>query len=190
MPSPAPRISAIVLAAGESKRFGPPNKLLTDWNGKPLIRSVVETVLSAGPTETIVVTGHDKGRIEEALAGLPVRLAHNERFERGMGASIAVGVESADPDAEGLWIVLGDMPRLARDTLARVLQAFEGPDSIIVPQSGDREGNPVLFGSAYRSELAALDGNLGARSVVEAHRERTRFVEVEEAQLEDLDEPS
>lgn len=183
------RISAIVLAAGTSKRFGPENKLLIDWRGKPMIGHVVETVLAAEPGEVIVVIGHEAELIEAALSGLPVRFAFNERYMEGMGTSIACGVRAASPEADGFLIVLGDMPQVTAGLCSGLSAAFCSAKNgaICVPFDGEREGNPVLFDARYRAELCALSGDVGARRIVQAHAPMKVLIEAPQRALSDVD---
>lgn len=182
-------VAAIVLAAGSSSRFREGNKLLSDFGGEPLIRRVVSTVLKAGLPDVLVVLGHQAPSILMALDGLPIRHVENREHREGMGSSIAAGVSSAT-GASGFLIVPGDMPWLSVDTLKQIIERFgEGhPERIVAPRASGRQGNPVLFGSAYLEKLCAWSGNRGARGVLEAHRGEVVWVEVAEKDLEDLDE--
>lgn len=167
------RVGAIVLAAGSSRRAGPVNKLLHPIDGQPMVRRVVQTVLDAGLEPCLVVLGHEADRIRSALGGLPVDFVLNEDHEEGMGTSIARGVEAMKAtDAEAAFIVLGDMPRLRADDLAR-LHAAHGASTrhlIIAPEAGEgdarRLGNPVLWPRRYFGELMALRGDRGAKGIL------------------------
>jgi molybdenum cofactor cytidylyltransferase len=185
----SPNISAIVLAAGTSKRFGAENKLLIDWGGKPMIRHVVETVLAADPGEVVVVTGHEADRIESALAGLPVRFAFNERYQEGMGTSIACGVRAASPHTYGFLIALGDMPNLKQDHYHALIARFRdvGGMSAVISQGGQVLTCPAIFPSGSRSQLAGLAGDKGARAVWQLSPQPPIPVGVSSAQLEDTD---
>jgi len=85
-------LSAIVLAAGSSRRMGNANKLLLPYKDRPVIAHTVESILAAGIEQIIVVTGHQSQQIAQALTGLPVRLTHNSHYEEGMTGSIQAGV--------------------------------------------------------------------------------------------------
>ena len=116
-PREAPRrvessgLHAIVLAAGRSSRMGGPNKLLAGFDGVPLVRRTVDTVVGAVPGSVTVVTGHQAERIEEALAGLDVRIVHNPDHADGLSSSLKAGISSLPVDVAGALIVLADMPR-------------------------------------------------------------------------------
>ena len=91
----------VVLAAGQSRRMGGPNKLMALFSGKPLIRRTVETSLAAKAAGTIVVTGHQAGRIREALHGLDAATVHNPDFAGGLSGSLKAGISAVREGAAG-----------------------------------------------------------------------------------------
>src|SRR5262249_22248058 len=92
------RIAAVVLAAGRSTRMGGPNKLLAEIRGRPLVRITVETALASRADPVIVVTGHERDRVEQALAGLDVRLVHNPDYADGLSTSLKAGIAAVPPE--------------------------------------------------------------------------------------------
>jgi molybdenum cofactor cytidylyltransferase len=182
-------ISAIVLAAGLSRRMGSA-KLLLDLQGQPVIRrSVAPLVGVVG--EIVVVTGIEDSALREALAGLPVRFAVNPQPEQGQGTSIACGVRALGSSTRAAFVVLGDQPRLPAGLMSALLDALERSGKPIVAPvyHGGVQGNPVLFASEVFGELAALDGDAGARAVVNARPERVERVAIDAAMPRDLDTP-
>ena len=163
------RLAVIVLAAGQSSRFGPENKLTAPFGGAPIIRRAAAAACDAGVDAVLVVTGNERDAIAAALEGLDVRLVHNPAWERGMGSSIATGVAALDEATDGVFIVPGDMPFLSPqlfDALKTVfaqneLQAVVFPTTV----SGEQR-NPVLWPRKYFSELSALDGQSGAKRLL------------------------
>jgi len=171
-------IAGIVLAAGQSSRARPKNKLLHTVGGKPMVRCVSETALAAGLDPVVVVTGFGAEKIRAALAGLDVAFVHNDDFARGMGGSIGRGVAALPPDAAAAVILLGDMPEIAPATIKALIGAFDaaaGKD-ICVPVAEGRRGNPVLFGRAHFGALGAIHGDRGGKGIVAANP--SRVVEV------------
>lgn len=170
-------IAGIVLAAGQSSRARPKNKLLHAVGGKPMVRRVTETALTAGLDPVIVVTGFEAEKIQAALAGLDVAFVHNDDFAHGMGGSIGHGVAALPPDAAAAVILLGDMPEIASATIKALIGAFAaaGKD-ICVPVAEERRGNPVLFGRAHFGALGAIHGDRGGKGIVAANP--SRVVEV------------
>ncbi len=98
---PAPekghRIAGLVLAAGRSTRMGGPNKLLEEINGRALVRIATDHVLASGARPVIVVTGHQRERVERALAGLAVTFVHNPDFADGLSTSLKAGIAACRP---------------------------------------------------------------------------------------------
>lgn len=187
--SAAAPVPALVLAAGMSRRAGPVNKLLIDVNGRPMVAAVAERVLAAGFAPVHVVTGFEAARVEAALSDLDVVFVHNPDFEEGMASSIRHGVGALADDAAGVLIVLGDMPWVTVATLA-ALSADVAADAIRRPVMDGRPGNPVLFGRRFFAELVALDGDRGAKLVIQTHADAVTDVAVADPGIfRDLDQP-
>ena len=181
-------IAAIVLAAGFGRRMGR-QKLLLDLRGKPVIRWSVETVV-AHAADTVVVTGHDDAAVRAALDGLAVRYAVNPRPQAGQGSSIAVGAAALEPSTAAALVVLGDQPRLPDGVIARLLAERERTGkAIVAPLYRGVQGTPVLFTADIFGELRALDGDVGARAVVQRQPERVAHVAIDAPMPPDVDTP-
>ena len=183
------RIAAIVLAAGASQRFGPKNKLLEEIDGLPLVAHATDAAIGAGADPVLVITGHEADAVRSALADRRVHFVHNERHRDGMGSSIAAGA-SALEDADGVLIVLGDMPSLRSHHVRSVLEALaeSGPGAICLPRHAGQRGHPVGFGRDFFDDLARLRGDVGARALLETHPDAVVELELNDpAVLLDLD---
>lgn len=186
----APRVTAIVLAAGKSSRMGT-NKLLADVNGEPMIRRTVAAVGQA-VDHTIVVTGRDKEEIERALEGVSVSFVHNSDFAEGLSTSLKRGIEVAPTETDAAIIALGDMPLVTPDTVRRLIAAYNPAEhrSICVPVYKGERGNPVLWGRQNFEALAGLEGDKGARVLFRTHSDEIVEVEMlDESVLMDADTP-
>ncbi|GBD44765.1 Molybdenum cofactor cytidylyltransferase [bacterium HR40] len=186
------RIAALVLAAGRSTRMGGENKLLLEVGGKAMVRRVVEALAASPARPIVVVTGHERERIEAALVGLPVTFVHNPAYCEGLSTSLRAGIEALPEDCDGTLVCLGDMPRLTAPLIERLLGAFapERGQSIVVPTCGGRRGNPVLFGRAFFDEMKRIAGDVGARHILLAYPEAVVEVETgDPAVLVDVDTP-
>lgn len=174
------RVAAVVLAAGRSRRMAPRNKLLeSDSHGVPMIARVVDAVAASGISPILVVTGHERERVEAALAGRPVLFAHAEDYAQGLSASLRAGIAAVPPDCEGALVALGDMPLVAPGDLQRILAAFDPEEgrAIVQPTFRGKQGNPVLWGREFFPAMQRLAGDVGARHLVGRHADR--LVEVE-----------
>ena len=172
-------LSGIVLAAGSSSRMEGANKLLLPWQEQCVLQVVVEQICEVGLGEVVVVTGHQRAEVEEALSRYPVRQVHNPNFDEGMAASIRVGVEAAVSE-QGYLFALGDMPQIAGKTIRKVAEALKSRDIIAVPVRDGRRGHPVAIGSTYRNALLALTGDRGARPVLAKNAANVVEVPVED----------
>jgi molybdenum cofactor cytidylyltransferase len=181
-------IAAIVLAAGFARRMGR-QKLLLELKGKAVVRWSVEAILPH-VGDVVVVTGQDDAGVRAALGGLPVRFAVNPRPQAGQGSSIAIGVAALKPWTAAALIALGDQPRVPDGVIGALLQARERSGRpIAVPVYRGTQGTPVLFGGEVFGELAALDGDAGARAVVQVRPERVARVELDVPMPLDVDTP-
>lgn len=187
----APRVAAIVLAAGRSSRMGAQNKLLADLAGTPMVRHVAETALATSTRPVLVVVGHMAAEVSAAVAGLDVRLVANADFAMGLASSLKAGVRAVPAECDGVMVLLGDMPRIAPEHLDRLLEAFAGkPDTVVVPVHQGRQGNPVLWPRRHFLELLQLDGDAGAKRLIAGHGAQVREVEIgSDAVLADVDTP-
>jgi molybdenum cofactor cytidylyltransferase len=189
---PGRRLAAIVLAAGRSSRMGGSNKLLAEIGGRPLVRIAVEEALASRARPVIVVTGHQRERVEAALAGLDVVLAHNPAYADGLSTSLKTGIAAAPPSADGAIVCLGDMPQVDARLIDRLLAAFDPAQGalIIVPTTAGKRGNPVVWSRRFFAELAALTGDVGARGLIAAYPEAVAEVAVADAAaFTDIDTP-
>jgi len=186
-----PRIAALVLAAGRSARMGAINKLLIGIDGKPMVRRVVETVLAAAVKPVIVVTGHEQAKVAVALAGLAVTFADNPDYAQGLSSSLKRGLAALPPDVDGVLVCLGDMPLISPADIGRIVAAFnpgEGRE-IVVPTSGGKRGNPVLWSRRFFAEMRNLAGDTGVKHLIGIYPDAVAEVETGDAVLTDIDTP-
>ncbi|MBW2058117.1 MAG: nucleotidyltransferase family protein [Deltaproteobacteria bacterium] len=183
------RISAIVLAAGRSTRMGT-NKLLLELEGETLVERIVDVLLRCRLDRITVVTGFESERIRERLKRREVDLAHNPRFHEGMATSIRVGLRQIGPDTGAVLIALADHPLLTPELVDRLIEAYRRSDKgIVCPRFRGKRGHPVIFDLArYREALVRLEGDIGGREVVEAHRDDLLEFDVDSpAVIRDID---
>jgi molybdenum cofactor cytidylyltransferase len=193
---PAPEkgraIAAVVLAAGRSSRMGGPNKLLAEIGGKPLVRIVVDAVLASRARPVVVVTGHQRDKVEAALAGLSVKFVHNPHFADGLGTSLKAGIAALAAEADGAIVCLGDMPQVDAALIDRLIGAFD-PDHgalVVLPTIDGKRGNPVVWSRRFFPDLMAVEGDVGARYLIGRYTEAVAEVPLTgTAALTDVDTP-
>jgi molybdenum cofactor cytidylyltransferase len=185
------RIAAIVLAAGRSTRMGGPNKLLAEIRGKPLVRIAAEQALASRASPVIVVTGHQHERVAQALAGMNVRLVHNPDYADGLATSLRAGIAAVPAETDGAVVCLGDMPQVKAGMIDRLIAAFDPSRGalIVVPTIDGKRGNPVLWSRRFFPELAAIEGDIGARHLIGAYSEALTEVAADAGTLVDVDTP-
>jgi len=185
-------IAALVLAAGRSSRMGGPNKLLEQIGGRPLVRIVAEAVLGSRARPVIVVTGHQRERVEAALGGLPVTFAYNPHFADGLGTSLRTGIAALPAQVDGVIVCLGDMPQVDAVLIDRLLGTFD-PDKgalAVVPTIAGKRGNPVVWSRRFFPDLMAVEGDIGARHLIGRYAEAVTEVPLSgNAALTDVDTP-
>ncbi|MGH7820823.1 MAG: nucleotidyltransferase family protein, partial [Candidatus Binatia bacterium] len=189
-PRQAPRIAAVVLAAGESRRMKGTNKLLMEVDGRPVVSRVVEAVREAGVPDIYVVVGHQADEIRRAVGG--VAFVENQAYATGMAASLRAGVAALPEDVDAALICLGDMPRLTAAAVRSVIDDFDPvmKREICIPTYDGKRGHPVLFAARFLPEIEALEGDVGARSVIERHAAVAHLVPVDDSGVViDIDTP-
>jgi molybdenum cofactor cytidylyltransferase len=188
----APRVAGLVLAAGQSRRMGTVNKLLIGIDGKPMVRRVAEAAAASGARPLVIVTGHEREKVENALAGIETRFVHNPDYAQGLSTSVKRGLVALPAEIDGVVICLGDMPLVNAAVIDRLIAAFNPIEgrAICIPTRRGKRGNPVLLARQFFPEFAAISGDIGARDLIAAHPERVVEVEMEsDAVLTDIDTP-
>ncbi len=173
-------IAAIVLAAGESKRFGQPKQLL-------LLDRVLENVRGAKFDEVIVVLGAHATDVLREVDLRGARLVINDNFADGMSTSLQAGLRATREGTEAAMIVLGDQPYIRSSTLDLLIDEFRRvrPDALVPVHRGQR-GNPVIIAASTFPAAMELRGDVGFRAI--AGRFRVAEVPVDDdGVLQDVD---
>jgi molybdenum cofactor cytidylyltransferase len=164
--------AGIILAAGESRRFGQPKQLL-DWKGQPFVRAVAKTALEAGLDPVLVVTGANRESVEATVQGLNISVVHNADWSTGQGSSIrkAVQVLNDDNSVGSAIFLLVDQPQVTQSILQALVERHaQGLYPVVAPIVTDRRANPVLFDRDTFPDLMILDGDVGGRAIFHKHR--------------------
>jgi molybdenum cofactor cytidylyltransferase len=183
-------ISAIILAAGESKRMGE-SKLLLKWRDESIFEQTVDNYLASAVNEVNVILGDHAGELEKLIGDRSVTVAINPAYTKGMSTSIITGINTMSPRTQGIMLALADQPSINSETIGRLIQVFLlKKKGIIVPAYHGKRGNPVIFDIKYRNELLALKGDVGGREIVQRCYNDVQEVPVEDrGVLVDIDTP-
>ena len=162
-------VSAILLAAGESRRMGPVNKLTLSIDGQALLRHSAQTLLASRLQDVVVVVGHEAEQATRLLGDLELTLVYNERYEDGQMGSVTRGLETLAGACEGVMICLADQPLLTPGDINTLIEAFVHRErgSILVPTYRGRRGNPIVMSYAHRNEILDGERNLGCKRLIE-----------------------
>jgi len=191
-PPAMPRIGAVVLAAGRSRRMGTVNKLLADVGGGTMVASVVDAALASRARPVVVVVGHQAEDVRAALTSRDVSFVDNPDFADGISTSLRAGLRALPEGIDGALICLGDMPRVSSQQLDRLIAAFNPVEgrAICVPTVRGKRGNPVLFARRFFEEMEAVSGDVGARHLIGELPELVCEVEMaDDGVLLDVDTP-
>ncbi len=184
-------ISAIVLAAGEGRRFGG-TKQLERLRGKPLVQYAVDAATAAGVDEIVVVVGHDAERVRDAMQ-LPAgaRIAENDRYAEGQSTSLAAGLRSLDAASDAAIVLLADQPSIRARHVRTLIDAYdEAAREPGILRIAFRDGpGPTLLARSVWEEATSLTGDTGARALSDADPGRVRWVAVDEDAPPDVDRP-
>ncbi len=161
-------IGVILLAAGLSSRMGKVNKLLIEIEGKPLVRHVAETYLTATDRVTVIL-GHEAEKIRKALSGLPLTFILNNQYETGQQSSVRKGLEYAGNQFDIVLIALSDQLFLTSNDLLDMITDWQSTnrDKIMVPYCQEQRGNPVLIPKAIISEILSSEKNPVCRRFID-----------------------
>jgi molybdenum cofactor cytidylyltransferase len=187
-------LSAILLAAGESRRMGVP-KLALPWGVTTVLGQVVSIFAAAGIEDILVVTGGSRQLIEGYVIQLakkyPVRAIHNPNHESGeMLSSIKVGLAGLNPGTKAALIGLGDQPQVHEETVRNICATFLQTDSpLVIPSFQDRRGHPWLAARRLWPEILALPRSTTPRQFISVHAAQIEYVAADESILKDLDTP-
>ena len=162
-------IKKILLAAGESKRFGSKNKLSELINGKPIINHILDTLFEIfDPSELIVIVGYEKNIIKNLIFNKDIQILENKDYRKGIGTSIALGMNNLNEDIDGVMIIPADMPYINSKDLINLEKKFMELNcvKVIMPEHNYRIGNPVILPRNYFKTLKSLKNDFGARSLI------------------------
>ena len=174
-------ISAIVLAAGESKRMGL-TKLLLPIRGKSLLQLVIDNARQSKAGEVIVVLGAEAAKLRREIKQSQVKITENPSYKEGMSTSLRAGLKAVSPEAKAVLILLGDQPLVSASIIDALIAKYEeSGSSMVAPAYDGKRGNPVLFDRSLIPELMGVTGDKGGREVIEKHPDQLATVNFKSA---------
>jgi molybdenum cofactor cytidylyltransferase len=181
-------LSAILLAAGESKRMGELKQLMP-LGSSTVVEQAIDNLLNSAVDEVIVVLGYKAEEIIKTLAAKPVKIMVNPNYRQGMSTSIIAGLILADLQAQAIMLALGDQPSVDSQTINQLIDEFYNHDKgIAVPTYQGRRGHPIIFAIKYKQELLELEGDIGGRQIIQCHPDDILEVAVDsESVITDID---
>ncbi|MBK9927092.1 MAG: nucleotidyltransferase family protein [Anaerolineales bacterium] len=191
-------ITAVILAAGESKRMGQP-KMLLPWGSESVLTHVISVFQNAGVSDIVIVTGGARAQVESLVSGLHVRTVHNKEYSNGeMLSSLQCGVKALTPPplsraerGAAMLIGLGDQPQVQERSVRMVCEAFrESRSNLVIPSYQMRRGHPWLVARPLWDALLQMKSPLSPRDFINAHQAEVEYVTTDDSNiLADLDTP-
>ena len=176
-------IAAILLAAGQSKRMIDENKLSKKFQNTPLINHSIKNILSSHIDELIIVVGYQKEIIETLVEkNNKIKIIFNKNFKTGMASSIKVGLSLLSRKTESFFICLGDMPMINKKIYNQLI-SYKNKKDIIVPTYNGIQGNPVLFPKFMKPSIMSINGDVGAKKILEQNKEKILKVKIDDINI-------
>ncbi len=165
-----PKIAAIILAAGSSKRMGKVKQLLP-WKYTTLLGNSIEQSLASEVDEVFVVLGSNYKLISKEIENHNITILHNKKWSQGMGFSISCAMDFMDKNSikfDGVLIMLVDQPLIDVIYINILINRFKS-NNIIASKYNNRVGVPAIFSSLYFNKLRKLNKDIGARDLISTH---------------------
>jgi molybdenum cofactor cytidylyltransferase len=185
-------ISAVVLAAGESRRMGRPKQLLP-FGDRSILERVVDSLLAAGVGEVIVVLGHLAEHVRAVLGHRPVQTVVNASYREGMLSSVKCGLRAVRPDQDAVLVALGDQPHIDSAIARELVERYRvGTAGIVIPRYGGKKGHPIIMNlPRYREAILNLPEQVGLNVLIQEHGDDVHLVDVATDDIiRDIDDPA
>ncbi len=173
-------VSAVVLAAGMSRRMGTPKQLLR-LAGETILEHTLKNVRASAVSEIVLVLGFAADSVEKEISTERVKIVHNQDYQHGMGTSLRIGLAAVDARSNAALIVLADQPFVRPETINQLIAYHqESRPQITIPMYKGFRGNPVLLDRSVFAELQSLTGDVGCRAIFGSHVESIRKLPVDD----------
>ena len=173
-------ITAILLAAGQSKRLRGENKLTKLFKGKPLINNILFSLIKSKVNKIIIVLGFEHLKIKKKLLkSKKINFVINKNYKKGMSSSIKTGLKKLPKNNKGFLIVLGDMPNITKTTINKICLSITRSDKeIILPKFKNKTGNPIGFKQSMIKNIYKIKGDRGAKSIIKKNNKKIKFLNI------------
>ena len=173
-------ISAILLAAGQSKRTGNENKLIKKYKGRALINHILNSLIRSKVNKIIIVLGHKKQKIKKiALKSKKITFVINSSYKKGISSSIKSGLKKISKKNIGFLIVHADMPLVSKTILNTLCSALKIKNKeIFVPIYKKKVGNPLAFKYSMIKSLKKIKGDRGAKKLIRSNKSKVQLVKI------------
>jgi len=167
-------ISAILLAAGQSKRMGGENKLIKTFRGKCLINHILKSLIKSRVTKIIIVLGYESFKVKKKLLkSKKIKFVYNKSFKSGMASSIKAGLKKISKKDSGFLVVQGDMPFVSKTIINSLCSSIKRVEKeIFIPFYKKKAGNPIGFKTSFLKFLRKIKGDSGAKRIIRSHKKK------------------
>ena len=171
-------ISAILLAAGQSKRMERENKLIKKYKGKPLINHILKSLIKSKVNKIIIVLGYESRKIRKiTLKSKKITFVFNSNYKQGISSSIKFGLKKINKKNKGFIIVQSDMPMITSSLINKIYYSIIRNNELVhVLKNKNKIGNPIGFNISTKDKFKKIKGNMGAKKMVKKLRKNTKYL--------------
>ena len=171
-------ITAILLAAGQSKRLVNQNKLIKNYKRKPLINHVVQSIIKSKIEKLIIVLGFEYLKVKKKVnKNKKIQFVINHNYKKGISSSIKCGLKKISNKNDGFIIVQADMPKISKNILNKIYKEIKtNKKEIYVPIKNNKIGNPIGFKLSMINQLKKISGNKGAKFIIKRNRPKIKYI--------------
>ena len=171
-------ITAILLAAGQSKRLFNQNKLIKNFKGKLLVNYAVQSIIKSKIEKLIIVLGFEYLKVKKKInKNKKIKFVINHNYTRGIASSIKCGLKKISNKSDGFIIVQADMPEIGKNILNKLYKEIKtNKKEIFVPRKNNKIGNPIGFKLSMTNQLKKISGNRGAKFIIKRNKSKIKYI--------------
>ena len=171
-------ITAILLAAGQSKRLFNQNKLIKNFKGKLLVNYAVQSLIKSKIEKLIIVLGFEYLKVKKKInKNKKIKFVINHNYTRGIASSIKCGLKKISNKSDGFIIVQADMPEIGKNILNKLYKEIKtNKKEIFVPRKNNKIGNPIGFKLSMINQLKKISGNRGAKFIIQKNKSKIKYI--------------